>query len=217
MNDITARKLALKSHGSHPHLYSSKRHHPNDQVLQICLENPIMKDINLTKLHELELNEWKAYEDDILSRTVTFAHFYGQGLFPVEDQHKATACGVREDNAAPVKGISEAIDFFEYSADAILPCQSLKKYGDDKSQAGDTAKMICGADAINQDDCVIYSLGSDNKFDFEEFMLKALDKCKIFTFDCTSSPPAKPMARLNFDKICLEESTRSHIIRLSTS
>ena len=51
--------------------------------------------------------------------------------------------------------------------------------------------------------CVIYSLGSNNEWDVEEAML-AETPCEVFTFDCTSEPPAKPMGpRLHFEKTCL--------------
>lgn len=51
----------------------------------------------------------------------------------------------------------------------------------------DQAKISCGAlDAAvdNQEDCVIFSLGSNNHFEFEIDVLKLTD-CKVHTFDCT--------------------------------
>jgi hypothetical protein len=187
------RKLTypIHHHKHHPHHYISKRHHPDIDKLSICYENPVLKSINISKLQELESNEWKAYDDHILSRTTIFAEFYGSGLF--NGATPSSLCGQE------ITGSEEAMDFFEYSLDALLPCP-LKLYGE---VPGDTGKELCAVESMNQDGCIIYSLGSNNQFDFEESILKSLDKCEVFTFDCTSNPPANPIARLTFDKLCL--------------
>jgi hypothetical protein len=68
--------------------------------------------------------------------------------------------------------------------------------------SGDGGKQLCGVENLAPG-CVIYSLGSNNHFDFEEAALAATP-CEIFTFDCTSNPPVQDYGpRLHFERICL--------------
>ena len=65
-------------------------------------------------------------------------------------------------------------------------------------------KVICGLSRL-QDPCVIYSLGSNANFDFEEAVSKQT-LCEIHTFDCTVSEdriPAILPARVTYHSICL--------------
>ena len=50
--------------------------------------------------------------------------------------------------------------------------------------ASDGGKFIC-ADVLNAPDCVVYSLGSNGDFAFEETILERT-ACTVVTFDCTS-------------------------------
>ncbi|TPX59065.1 hypothetical protein PhCBS80983_g02723 [Powellomyces hirtus] len=57
------------------------------------------------------------------------------------------------------------------------------------SKVTDTGKWLC-SDKINfgsgpDKKCVIYSLGSNNQFDFEQEMHRLFPSCAIHTFDCT--------------------------------
>ncbi|KNC98181.1 uncharacterized protein SPPG_06585 [Spizellomyces punctatus DAOM BR117] len=57
------------------------------------------------------------------------------------------------------------------------------------SKTGDTGKWIC-TDKLDfgpQKKCVIYSLGSNNQFDFEQDMHRLFPECKIHTLDCTGN------------------------------
>ncbi|KAI9105562.1 methyltransferase domain-containing protein [Phlyctochytrium arcticum] len=57
------------------------------------------------------------------------------------------------------------------------------------SKVTDTGKWIC-TDKMNfgQDNkCVIFSLGSNNQFDFEQEMHRLFPSCAIHTFDCTGT------------------------------
>lgn len=52
---------------------------------------------------------------------------------------------------------------------------------------GDGGKWVCGPLVVD-DTCVIFSLGSNNQFDFEQAIkTHTQGKCKIFTFDCTGN------------------------------
>jgi len=65
-----------------------------------------------------------------------------------------------------------------YECDAV----KLKRIG----SSGDGGKWICEEDYLKQDDCVVFSLGSNGQFDFEQSISKLSNgKCKIHTFDCT--------------------------------
>merc|ERR1711908_104912 len=54
-------------------------------------------------------------------------------------------------------------------------------------------------------DCVIFSIGSNNQFEFEELMATNT-QCRIETFDCTVEELKMPSAligRVQFHKICI--------------
>jgi len=87
---------------------------------------------------------------------------------------------------------------------AARPCAPLSRLGG--SAGSDGGKWVCGAAALVPG-CVIYSLGSNNEWDFEAAALTQTP-CDVFTFDCTSGPPPAggPLAsnaRLHFEKVCL--------------
>lgn len=79
----------------------------------------------------------------------------------------------------------------------------LQRFG----SAADGGKLVCGMQNLRAP-CIIYSLGSSNNFLFEEAAL-AETPCEIFTFDCTSHPPAKDYGpRFQFARICLGDSAK---------
>eukprot|EP00052_Salpingoeca_macrocollata_P005947 m.50580 g.50580 ORF g.50580 m.50580 type:complete len:367 (+) comp15155_c0_seq2:3-1103(+) len=68
-------------------------------------------------------------------------------------------------------------------------------------------KELCGLERAFPKDsgkpCIIYSLGSNNQFEFEEAVM-AHTSCTIHIFDCTSSPPRNSFGgRLVFHKKCV--------------
>lgn len=63
------------------------------------------------------------------------------------------------------------------------PGATLKQVG---VVANDGGKFACGLESI-QAPCMIFSLGSNNDYSFEEDMLR-LTPCNIATFDCTMAP-----------------------------
>lgn len=92
---------------------------------------------------------------------------------------------------------------------------SIESYG-----KGDEEKRACGLQqlqTLNQvnvageknQDCVVYSIGSNNQWGFEEDII-AKTHCRIETFDCTIGkdiqPPAKIRHRVRFHPVCLSDS-----------
>ena len=75
--------------------------------------------------------------------------------------------------------------------------------------------VACGMDAMVADgqlrsgddgSCIVYSLGSNNIFEFEEAVLRKTN-CSVHTFDCTSSPPTRSLGpRFTFHPICVGHS-----------
>ncbi len=87
------------------------------------------------------------------------------------------------------------------SLPAVQPLAGCQRYG-----SGDGGKYVCSAGAL-QPGCVIYSLGSNGNFEFEQAMLAATP-CEIFTFDCTveaARVPALP-PRIHFHALCVGDS-----------
>jgi hypothetical protein len=71
-------------------------------------------------------------------------------------------------------------EFHKVLGKAHLPvCRDLKVFG----TTYDEMKYFCSPPAV-LDNCNVYSLGSNNKWEFEEDMFKATN-CNISTFDCT--------------------------------
>lgn len=72
----------------------------------------------------------------------------------------------------------------------------------------DTSKIVCGLQNLRQvpeSDCIIYSIGGNNWWQFEQDALKKTP-CHIYTFDCTGPMerfdiPQDP--RLHFHHVCL--------------
>jgi hypothetical protein len=83
-------------------------------------------------------------------------------------------------------------------------CLALEKYG-----RGDGEKRACGLKKLmpSMSDCIIVSLGSANRWDFELSVFQDLPLCRIETFDCTISkktkPPAKISSRTTFHNVCI--------------
>jgi hypothetical protein len=70
----------------------------------------------------------------------------------------------------------------------------------------DKSKIVCGIEKLQTEEkCVVYSVGSNNKWEFERDLLKKTP-CEVHTFDCTGNitrfhKPTNP--RLHFHHICL--------------
>lgn len=70
----------------------------------------------------------------------------------------------------------------------------------------DEEKKLCWNESVFKNpNCVIFSLGSNNQWSFEEDMLQKTE-CRIFTFDCTIKKPETPLLsnkRLSFHPYCV--------------
>lgn len=70
----------------------------------------------------------------------------------------------------------------------------------------DKSKIACGVNENNMEaPCVVYSIGGNNKWEFEEDILKKTP-CEVHTFDCTGEKSrfVKPdHPRLSFHYVCL--------------
>lgn len=51
---------------------------------------------------------------------------------------------------------------------------------------GDGGKWICDPHRISQENCIVYSIGSNGKFDFEEHVNLVLPQCEVHIFDFTN-------------------------------
>eukprot|EP00607_Mallomonas_marina_P007532 CAMPEP_0182417678 /NCGR_PEP_ID=MMETSP1167-20130531/2115_1 /TAXON_ID=2988 /ORGANISM="Mallomonas Sp, Strain CCMP3275" /LENGTH=281 /DNA_ID=CAMNT_0024591389 /DNA_START=244 /DNA_END=1089 /DNA_ORIENTATION=+ len=92
-------------------------------------------------------------------------------------------------------------DFF---GERFKVCKSqLEKYG-----SGDEEKRLCGISTIGDisNDCVVYSIGSNNQWQFERDIVTKT-KCKVETFDCMISLEAKVpdeiAHRVTLHRVCI--------------
>lgn len=71
--------------------------------------------------------------------------------------------------------------FFPF--EVMTSCNDLQCIGGECSD--DLSKFICGMDGLSRlDSCLIYAIGSNNEWDFEEDLLERTN-CQIHSFDCT--------------------------------
>jgi len=68
--------------------------------------------------------------------------------------------------------------------------------------AMDSVAASASASSSSSSDCIVYSLGSNNQFGFED-IVSTSTPCTTWTFDCTSSPPTHSIARMHFEAACL--------------
>ena len=101
-------------------------------------------------------------------------------------------------------------DRFDVIMPAIIDaCPSLSLIGSEY----DGGKLICGLDRIPDDTtdnpCVVYSVGSNNQWDFEAGIVMRTKNCLVHTFDCTVDGivPSNIQDRVTFHKICLGSKT----------
>ena len=96
-------------------------------------------------------------------------------------------------------------DRWKFFDEVLVPCnpQELTCVGHERC-GHDEAKAACGISKL-PNDCIIYSIGGNNMWMFEEDALKKTP-CEIHTFDCTGNITrfVKPNNdRLHFHHICL--------------
>lgn len=95
----------------------------------------------------------------------------------------------RSRNISKWNGIS-AFDFYEPE----WVCASEKRVGPNTINVGDGPKFICGPELLQQkNDCIIYSIGSNYDFQFEEGLRKYASNCKFHIFDGTMNISKKAL------------------------
>ena len=87
-------------------------------------------------------------------------------------------------------------------------CRKLESFG-----SGDDEKRVCMDDIDPSEPCLVFSIGSNNQWGFEE-AIAARTHCKVKTFDCTGdfSVPRAIQSRVEFHKLCVGSSTEGEFI-----
>jgi hypothetical protein len=102
-------------------------------------------------------------------------------------------------------GNADKWSWFDYMGPVITP--SICKI--ESFAKGDDEKRMCWTSAMAKEEgCVVFSIGSNNQWAFEEDIAKRT-KCEIHTFDCTVKYPNPPMEirdRVTFHSLCLSSS-----------
>lgn len=80
------------------------------------------------------------------------------------------------------------------------PSTSLTLVGEPEG-GGDGGKWLC-APLSPPDNCVVYSLGSANNYQFEDAILKQTN-CRVYTYDCTIDGRSIDTSRHFFNKQCI--------------
>jgi len=100
-------------------------------------------------------------------------------------------------------------EMFRLNFPKVPECSHLKIFGDEKKNY-DEAKRFCyypnakTAEGTEGSKCVAYSIGSNDKWAFEEDFFAQSD-CNIETFDCTcnATVPEAIRSRTRFHQVCL--------------
>lgn len=179
-----------------------------------CISNPFLVGFDLTKIQTYEdhYTQWWKTRYTILYDVLT--DYYAHPL--VNEENKVNPEDYWELSKARA---GESFINFIHDVNTTLECPygGLKLFG----RQGGTGKWLCGLDeydiiieehkskypqfykhSSHYEDCVVYSLGSNNLFDFESAVSNKTP-CKIYTFDCTSNPPEQRIPRLQFEKLCM--------------
>lgn len=89
----------------------------------------------------------------------------------------------------------EARAFFQRNWEPSYSCTALARFG----CPGDGGKWICDPQRLLEDGCIVYSIGCNDNFSFEEAVHHFNPQCEIHTFDPTlSSAPAHKPDYVNF-------------------
>jgi hypothetical protein len=96
----------------------------------------------------------------------------------------------------------QRFDHFPVSI-ACPPNQALVHYGGWDGK-GDGNKAFCDLSQL-QEPCIIYSVGSNGDFSFEQSVLQHT-RCDVFTFDCTYAGSSVDGSRHQYHDICVGHS-----------
>lgn len=94
-------------------------------------------------------------------------------------------------------------ELFRQDFVTVPECKNLKIFGNERTNY-DEAKRFCYYPNSKPGGCVVYSIGSNDKWDFEENFFKDAD-CAIETFDCTinATIPEGIRSRTKYNLVCL--------------
>ncbi len=173
-----------------PGLSAADMHNPNLMIDMDCLLNTADRDrcwsVMLHKYWVSTLNYLARYPDEAINRA-----------FPIVGESDI----MKNHNGKHVHGHG--------LWDLVIPTfpcdyNQFQRVG----RSGDGGKWMCGVPTF--DGCIVYSLGSNGDFSFEEDIYnKTEGKCKVFTFDCTISMDQVPKYNwLTFKPWCIG---RDHI------
>ena len=126
---------------------------------------------------------------------------------PVSDEERAATARAAARWAADA--LSEKTEFPRYWK--ILPvtvtCPGVLRRIGGRASNGDGGKWLCNTGVLKDiPDCMIYSLGSDGDFSFEEEMLRVAPNCAVHTFDCTLDDRKRAVrrdARIQLHEVCI--------------
>ncbi|CAF1512799.1 unnamed protein product [Rotaria sp. Silwood1] len=151
--------------------------------LRWCTANPFLKPYNQNVILDLEL-QWISWKRSQLLLTYQILRKY----------------------ALQIGDWGGSMVHLAYPSSLPLPCP----YKNNLTRIGgvdDGNKILCGVEILKPlNNCVVYSLGSYNNFNFEFALLKQTS-CAIHTYDCTSPSPGAPIDRLTFHQICLGDAS----------
>lgn len=124
------------------------------------------------------------------SKPVYRSHAESYGFFP--DIRDADWCRLKHrarntPNHLRSGGSEQAPAWYQNNWEPTFTC-----FGEKRQGMGDGPKWICDPHRLKTiDNCVVYSIGSNNEFDFESNFIHETN-CEIHTFDPTSSFSNKP-------------------------
>ena len=70
----------------------------------------------------------------------------------------------------------------------------------------DGGKVICDPYRLEGEDCLVYSIGSNGDFQFEEAIKKINPRCEIHTFDHTWTPDGREKGLTTYHQVIVKYS-----------
>lgn len=162
----------------------------------------------------LSMEKLISWNDDLFRSTMTM--YKEQARSVCSDLSKTReACVNATENRHPPEPKGFALyDLFNPYVNCPGGKKSMRRVGD----TGDGGKWLCNQ-LLNQDNCVVFSLGSNGQYDFERALLKQT-MCTIYTFDCTYNGASQGQ-RHKYIKKCIgsmeKEGSDSRFITLSNA
>eukprot|EP01135_Chromosphaera_perkinsii_P006150 Nk52_evm16s418 gene=Nk52_evmTU16s418 len=166
----------------------------NDMKRQLMMLNKNIK--LMTENHHVETPEVKADKDSSTSSIdCTRSKRDSLGKFCFADEYwdvvRSIALRQRSINYYPTNmRFKGAFKFFQTVWEPEMSCLTEERIG----MPGDGGKWLCDPRRLlnAEKNCLVYSFGSNNKFDYEIYMHHFFPNCEIHTFDHTVENPDVP-------------------------